>query len=476
MNTPFSFFLFGVTGNLAQIKVIPALYDLFERKRIPAGSKIYGVARKPMSDDEFAQYCLDILHLPNRHHTHPINDAVWQEMRSSLSYIGGDFSDSVLYQQIAAELQQTGIANKVFYLATYPQLYQSIFENLQHAKLNTEEVGFTRLMLEKPIGIDLDSATRLNQQVAKFFSESQVYRLDHYLGKETLQNILTFRFGNGLLEHLFNAEFVDHMQITATEDFGIGRRGVYFDSVGMLKDVGQNHSLQMLTAVTMDAPSEFSNDAVTKERVKILEKLVPETEKIVFGQYAGYTGEEFVTKDSRQDTFFALRTQIDNDRWRGTPIYIRAGKNMQQTCTEISLVFKNPVNRLFKHLDGGNEPNILTFRIQPNEGIVLRFLSKVPGHDLELEPQYMQFCYKQRGSDLPDAYERLIADVINGDQTYFNDAIEVEAQWKFTDTLSAVRATPLLYEQKSWGPEAAFDLLREDGREWLEPSLDVCPI
>ncbi len=476
MANPFSFFLFGVTGNLAQIKVIPALYDLFEAGRIPKGSQIIGVARKGMDPDQFRSYVWDILHLPNRHHTHAIKDSVWKEMCECLSYISGDFSEPTLYETIAHTLHTHQITNKIFYLATYPQLYESIFENLQKAKLNSQESGFTRLMLEKPIGVDLESAKRLNEQVSRYFQESQVYRLDHYLGKDTLQNILTFRFGNGLLEHLFNKEFVDHIQITATEDYGIGRRGVYFDSVGMLKDVGQNHSLQMLTAVTMDAPSEFSNEAVTRERVKVLEKLVPETEHIVFGQYDGYTGEEFVTKDSTQDTFFAFQTHIENERWDGVPIYVRAGKNMKETCTEISLVFKNPVNRLFAHLDSGNEPNILTFRIQPNEGIVLRFLSKVPGHDQKLEPQFMQFCYKQRGNDLPDAYERLIADVINGDQTFFNDAVEVLAQWKFTDTLSAMRQVPTPYEQKSWGPLSAETLLSKDNRAWLEPSLDVCPI
>ncbi len=476
MKSPFTFFLFGVTGNLAQIKVIPAIYDLFAHGDIPAGSQVIGVARKGMSQSEFEKYVLDILHLPNRHHTHAIDDAVWQRMRQSLSYISGDFSSPALYTTISDRLRADQIHDKIFYLATYPQLYESIFENLKKADLNTERDGFTRLMLEKPIGIDLESASRLNTQVAKYFTESQVYRLDHYLGKETLQNILTFRFGNGLLEHLFNKEFVDHIQITATENYGIGRRGVYFDSVGMLKDVGQNHSLQMLTAVTMDAPSEFSNQAVTKERIKVLERLVPEPDHVVFGQYDGYKGEEFVTEQSQHDTFFALRTQIDNERWSGVPIYIRAGKNLKETFTEISLVFKNPVNRLFKHLDCGNEPNILTFRIQPNEGIVLRFLSKVPGNNLQLEPQFMQFCYKVHGTDLPDAYERLIADVISGDQTFFNDAAEVEAQWRFSDQLSAVRGEPHRYEQQSWGPAESDALLAKDGRAWLEPSLDVCPI
>lgn len=474
--SPFSFYLFGVTGNLAQIKVIPALYDLFEKKRIPPGSQIIGVARKEMTPDQFRSFVFDILQMPNRHHTHPIRDDVWQEMAAHLYYQSGDFSDAALYSRIKSGLDSHDIHNKIFYLATYPQLYESIFTNLKTAGLTSQDKGFTRLMLEKPIGTDLSSSKRLNTQVASYFEESQVYRLDHYLGKETLQNILTFRFGNGLLEHLFNNEFVDHIQITASEDYGIGRRGTYFDSVGMLKDVGQNHSLQMLTSVTMDAPREFSNEAVTRERVRVLEKLVADPQSVVFGQYDGYTGEEFVTKDSAQDTFFALRTEIDNDRWRGVPIYIRAGKRMTQTCTEISLVFKNPINRLFSHLDSGNEPNVLTFRVQPNEGIMFKFLSKVSGHDLKLEPQYMQFCYKHTQNDIPDAYEHLIADVIEGDQTFFNDAVEVEAQWAFTDVLSAARNIPIAYTQGSWGPQESFDLLSREDREWLEPSLVMCAI
>ncbi len=472
----FSFFLFGVTGNLAQIKVIPAIYDLFEKGRIPLNTPIIGVARKDMSTKEFQTFVHDILLLPNRHHQHPIKEEIWERMKQNLSYVQGDFSNPILYEKVSAVVHTFTPANVVYYLATYPQLYPVIFKNLKEKGLTNQGDGWKRLMIEKPIGVDLETAQNLNGLLNEYFDESQVYRLDHYLGKITLQNILTFRFGNGLLEPLFSAEHVDHIQITATEDYGIGRRGQYFDSVGMLKDVGQNHSLQMLTLVTMDAPSEFSNEAVTKERVKILQKLRPETDHVVFGQYEGYTGEEFVAPHSNKDTFFALRTHIDTPRWKGVPIYIRAGKMLKQTFTEVSIVFKTPTNRLFAHVESGRDPNVLTFRVQPNEGIVLRFLSKKPGSGLALEPQYMQFCYKHMGNDMPDAYENLIADVIDGDQTFFNDAIEVEAQWAFTDPLSLVRKAPLPYAQGSWGPKESFELLEQDGRTWLESSLAVCAI
>jgi len=473
---PFSFYLFGVTGNLAQIKVIPAIYDLFEKGRIAKGTPIIGVARKEMSANDFRSFVWDILHIPNKSHQHTIKDDVWEMMASSLSYIQGDFSDPSLYATIHDQMQSRPTQNAIYYLATYPQLYETIFHQLKQHQLTNEKDGFKRLLVEKPFGIDLPSAQNLNALMASYFAESQVYRLDHYLGKETLQNILTFRFGNGLLEPLFSHEYVDHIQISAMEDIGIGRRGTYFDSVGMLKDVGQNHSLQMLTLLTMDAPSAFTNEEVTKRRVEILKNIIPDPSAVVFGQYDGYLGEEFVAPQSSTETFFALRTTIDVPRWQGVPIYIRAGKRVQQSCTEISLVFKTPTNRLFKHLESGMEPNVLTFRIQPNEGIVLRFLSKKPGHELEVESQAMQFCYRLQTSDLPDAYERLIADVVEGDQTFFNDAIEVEAQWEFTDALMREKRVPFLYSQQSWGPEASMDLLAADGRSWLEPSSIVCAI
>lgn len=473
---PFSFFLFGVTGNLAQIKVIPAIYDLFEKGRIPKGTPIVGVARKEMSMNDFRTFVWDILHIPNKSHQHTIKDEVWEMMAASLSYIQGDFSDPALYTKIQTQVQLQPTQNAIYYLATYPQLYETIFHQLKQHELTNEETGFKRLLVEKPFGVDLSSAQNLNRLMSTYFKESQVYRLDHYLGKETLQNILTFRFGNGLLEPLFSNAYVDHIQISALEDIGIGRRGTYFDSVGMLKDVGQNHSLQMLTLLTMDAPSAFTNEEVTKRRVEILKHIVPDKSAVVFGQYDGYLGEEFVSPDSTTETFFALRTSIDVPRWQGVPIYIRAGKRLQQSCTEISLIFKTPTNRLFKHLESGMEPNVLTFRIQPNEGIVLRFLSKKPGHELEVEPQAMQFCYRLQTSDLPDAYERLIADVVEGDQTFFNDAIEVEAQWEFTDALMNTPHLPYPYSQQTWGPQAAQELLQRDGREWLEPSSIVCAL
>lgn len=472
-----SLVIFGITSNLAQIKLIPALYDMAEKNLLPANLQIIGNARSPMSKSEFSAYIEKVLNTANIHHQHPIKPEVVKSLLANSHYLDGNLDDYNFYIKLNKLLSTLHSTEKIFYLATYPDLYHYIFENLQKLGLNKQDQGFVRLMIEKPIGSDLKSAQKLNHLLLNYFSEDQIYRLDHYLGKETLQNILTFRFSNGIFEPLINKEYIDHIQISATEDFGIGLRGGYYDQVGALKDVGQNHQLQMLAFGTMDAPSQFSNEAVTSQRIKILQSLVPLPKKIVFGQYEGYKEEKNVDPKSNIDTFYALKTYINNERFKDVPIYIRAGKKLKQTVTEISVVFKTPVNRLLKHLDCGNEPNVLIYRIQPNEGIVLKILTKVPGHEAQLQPEYMQYCYRidPHGHYLiPDPYERLIVDTIRGDQTFFNDAEEVEAQWAFIDPLAATRGKPLIYEPGTWGPKEADDLIKEDNRAWLEPSMEFC--
>lgn len=479
----FALVIFGITGNLAQIKLIPVLYDMAEKNLLPDGMVIVGIARKPMTREEFQDYFYKTLHLENIHHGHQIKEGIFKELCQRIHYIDGNVDDPEFYPKLKNYLKvlsKEGFKcnNRIYYLATYPELYQHVFEGLRKNRLNRQNGGWVRLMIEKPIGHDLKSAKTLNRLLLKYFSEDQIYRLDHYLGKETLQNILTFRFSNGIFEPLINKDYIDHIQITAAEDFGIGSRGGYYNQVGALKDVGQNHQLQMLSFATMDAPSEFNNEAVTAQRLKILQQLIPLPGKIVFGQYKSYRREKNVDPKSRADTFYALKTYIQNERFRNVPIYIRAGKKLKQTVTEISIIFKNPVNRLLKNLDCGDEPNVLIYRIQPNEGIVLKILTKVPGHETKLEPQYMQFCYRidPHAHLIPDPYERLLVDTMRGDQTFFNDAEEVEAQWAFIDPLVKVRGKPHLYEPGTWGPKEADKLLEVDGRAWLEPSMDFCRI
>lgn len=475
---PLTLTIFGITSNLAQIKLIPALYDIFAKGLLPKNTKIIGIARSQKTEDEFSDYLWDALHAENRHHQHPIKKEVFLRLCKSFHYTPGHIDDLNFYQGLKTLLLKLAPnGDRIFYLATYPDLYPQIFENLKLVGLTTQlKDRFSRLMIEKPIGTDLPSAKRLNQLLAKYFSEDQIFRLDHYLGKETLQNILTFRFGNELFSPLINKDFVDHIQITSAEDFGIGQRGGYYEMVGALKDVGQNHLLQMLTFTTMDAPQQFSNQAVTQERERVLKSLIPYPDKIIYGQYAGYLEEKNVSKASQMDTFFALKTELNNPTFKGVPIYIRSGKKLKETVTEVSIVFKVPINRLFKHLNCGDEPNVLIYRIQPNEGIVFKILTKKPGYQVELEPSFMQFCYRfdPHGHLLPDPYERLLVDAFLGDQTFFNDASEVEAAWAFIQRYK--RSKPVIYRAGSWGPKEADQLIEADGREWLKPSMQFCSL
>lgn len=476
-NTAFALVIFGATGNLSQIKLLPALYDLEEVGLLPERMTIVGIGRRPMTDTQFRRFTSEILELPNLHHQHAIKDDVEKKLLDRIHYIEGDIRSVDLYEKITTYLDHTaGCVNRIFYMATYPEFYANIFRHLDTSGLNNQDCGWVRIMVEKPIGNNLESSKHLNRLLATYYIEDQIYRLDHYLGKATLQNLLTFRFNNDIFEHLINKDHVDHIQITAAEDFGINFRGNYYDKVGALKDVGQNHILQMIALSTMEQPDEFTSPAVTQKRIDLIRSLVAEPDKIVFGQYEGYLKEKDVAADSRIETFFAFRTHISSSRFRGVPIYVRAGKKLSRTVTEISIVFKKQTLRLFSNMENSQSPNILIYRIQPNEGIVLRFLTKTPGDTMKLKNDYLQFCYRQSGKLLPDPYLRLILDVIKGDQTFFIDAPEVEDQWRFTDPYSNTKHTPIIYKQGSWGPAEADTLIESDGRSWIEPSVEFCPL
>lgn len=472
----FSLVIFGITSNLAQIKLIPALYDMEKNGLLPLGARVIGIARKPMDQSEIDVLIKTALQTENRHHTHTIDEQVQRKLINRFTHIAGAVQNHLTYKTLISTLKNSETDNCIYYLATFPDLYPTIFDQLNTHGLLKPKQGWARLMIEKPIGNDLASARQLNDLLQRYFKPEQVFRLDHYLGKQTLQNILTFRFGNGVFEPLMNKEHIDHIQITAAEDFGIGARGGYFDSVGALKDVGQNHLLQMLAFATMNAPTEFTNEAITRSRVHILNHLVPNPDSMVLGQYQGYLSEKNVADHSKTNTYFAFKTRLDFPRLKDVPIYVRGGKMLAGSATEISVVFKNPINRLFSHLDCGDEPNVLIYRIHPNEAIVLKILVKKPGHDEELEPTYMQFCYRELAGDLPDAYEKLLYDAIKGDQTFFTDAEEVEAEWAFIDALKADQRPLHQYEPGSWGPKAADELIEQDGRFWLTPSMAFCKI
>ncbi len=475
----FALVIVGITGNLAQIKLIPTLYDLVAGGLLNCTYSVVGIGRTPMNTAQFKSYISDVLHRPNRHHNHSIDPTIEKKLLDHMEYIPLDFTQSSSYEKLAKKLTIMPERNRMYYLATYPSLYATIFKELAAHNLTSQEHGWVRVLIEKPIGEDTTSSREVNNLLSQYFVEDQIFRLDHYLGKETLQNILTFRFANGVMEPLMDAEHIDHIQVTASEDFGIGARGSYYDVNGALKDVGQNHLLQMIALSTMSSPEKFENAAVTEKRVEALTSLIPEPEKIVFGQYEGYVTEAAVSPQSKTETFFAFRTHHHHGRFANIPIYVRAGKYLTRTATEVAIVFKNPAHRLFSHLESGLDPNILVYRIQPNEGIVLKMLTKVPGHELKLQESFMQFCYRDvTANPLPDAYERLIVDAFNGDQTFFNDAPEVEAQWKFIDPLVQVKQNLPIHEyaRGSWGPEVADELIQADGRSWYEPSTVFCSI
>lgn len=451
---PFTLVVFGITGNLFQIKLLPALKALDKQGLLPKDTKIIGIGRRNLRPGEFGGF------------------------ESKITYLPGDFEDqsptNPLYPKLSQLLGGQGESNWLYYLATYPEHYAGIFSGLNDLGLTSKKNGWVRVMIEKPMGHDLKSAQQLNKLLSQYFTEDQIYRLDHYLAKETMQNILVFRFGNEIFQSLLNKNFVDNIQVTVAEDFGVGNRGGYYDSMGALRDIGQNHLLQMLVMVTMEAPSEFANQPITNERIAVLKKLQSIPDSLVLGQYNGYVYEDKINPQSTADTFFAFKTEISSRRWVGVPVYVRGGKRLAKTVAEISIVFKTPKNSLFTNHELGNNPNVLTYRLQPNEGIGIEVLTKYPGHKLLLDKSYLQFCYSTKKNQIVDPYQKLIYDAISGDQTLFNDALEVETAWQFIDDLKKGTLQPKIYEPGTWGPKEADDLIQKDGRHWIEPSDALC--
>lgn len=464
--------IFGITGNLAQIKLIPALYDLAEHNLLPENFSVIGIGRKPYTNATFSDYVAESL----RSQKMKYNKDISAYLIDRITYLRGDIDEDRIFEEIT---EKTHKKHKMFYLATYPSLYAQIFEKLQKHGLHKQNTHGSRVIIEKPLGTNLESARELDKLLLTHFTEDQIYRLDHYLGKDTLQNMIHFRFGNSMIENLMDSSSIDHIQITSSENFGVGSRGGYYDTVGALKDVGQNHLLQMLALATMSAPRSFSNRDITDSRIEVLKNVSPDTRSLVLGQYEGYTKEESVFEHSDTDTYFAFKLILGHGKLSGVPVYIRGGKNLPQTVSEVAVVFKKTPNKLLDDIKG-EEPNILFYRIQPNEGIVLKIFVKSPGHTHIVEPTYMQFCYKNVLTDhdtsLISPYERLLFDAMQGDQTFFNDAPEIESQWKIIDSLLAKKQTTHLYKVGSWGPKEAEEMIRKDGRCWIEPSPTFCSI
>jgi glucose-6-phosphate 1-dehydrogenase len=487
---PSGLILFGVTGDLSRKKLMPAIYDLANRGLLPPAFSLVGFARRSWSREDFEQ----VVHDSVREHARtPWSESVWQQLVQGIRFVSGNHDDPKAFEQlkkVVDELdQQRGTAgNHTFYLSIPPRDFPIVLEQLNNSGLARAGAGeFRRVVIEKPFGSDLKTAIELNDLVERVFPPDSVFRIDHYLGKETVQNILALRFANQLFEPIWNSEFIDHVQITMAEDIGIGGRAGYYDGIGAARDVIQNHLLQLFALTAMEQPASFNADNLRSAKEAALADVrIPKDLSLytAHGQYgSGWQGGEYVNSyleeegtdpQSRTETFAALRLDVDNPRWRGTPFYLRAGKRLGRRVTEIAVVFKRPTHQLFSQDEVSQlGENALVIRVQPNEGVTIRFGSKVPGPAMQVRDVTMDFGYGHAFTeDSPEAYERLILDVLLGEPPLFPRQKEVELSWKILDPIvsfweSDGRSDK--YPPGSWGPESAHEIMHADGRSWRRP-------
>jgi glucose-6-phosphate 1-dehydrogenase len=482
---PTTLVIFGATGDLSRRKLLPALYNLAHEGALPGRFNLVGTSRSAMSDDEFRDLAVESIKRFSRRTPDP---AVLDGLLAGVKYVAGGFDSPELYTQLAETCAQfdteAGLKlNRTYYLSTAPTFFPVIVEALGAAGLDTQEDADVRVVVEKPIGTNLDEARELNRRMLAVLDEHQIFRIDHYLGKETVQNIMAFRFANGMFEPVWNRNYVDHIQITAAEDIGVGSRAGYYDSSGALRDLVQNHMLQLLAHMCMEPPVNFTADEVRDEKVKVLKSVkIPQPEDVagmsVRGQYTagtvggedvpGYLDEADVPADSTTETYVGLRLEVDNWRWAGVPIYLRTGKRLARKITEIAVTLK-PVPHLGFAQDGslGVKPNTLVLTLQPNEGVSLQLGAKIPGTRMKIRPVSMEFQYGTTFlSESPEAYERLIMDAMRGDATLFTRDDEVEAQWQICDPI--LRAwderdiRPHPYESGGQGPDEASSIMDGD--------------
>jgi glucose-6-phosphate 1-dehydrogenase len=491
-----SIVIFGASGDLTARKLIPAIYHLFKEKQMPATFRVIGFARREKTDASWRQELRTALDQFSR--TKPVDEKVWAAFAENIFYCLGDLTEDAAYAKLGTQLASFGNPalrdNLLFYFAISPSQFGEVIEQVQRSGLLKKDgPGWQRLVVEKPFGHDLASAQKLNQELTRYANESQVFRIDHYLGKETVQNILMFRFSNSIFEHLWNRESVDSIQLTVSEKIGVGERGGYYEEAGALRDMVQNHMLQVLSLIAMEPPVSLEAESVRDEKVKLLKSIRPLTpedvaKQIVRGQYfAGQVGEQMrpgyrqetkVKHDSNVETYVALKLQIDNWRWSGVPFYLRTGKNLPQSASEVRIQFRPTPNVLFAAQCGSHlDANALTLRLQPNEGISLHFNGKIPGTTIGVRPVRMHFSYDAEfGAYTPEAYERLLLEAIVGDATLFIRRDEVETAWKIADSIrTGWEGKPLtnreFYAAGTWGPIAADDLLAQSGHEWHEPQV-----
>ncbi|MCH8748305.1 glucose-6-phosphate dehydrogenase [Patescibacteria group bacterium] len=458
--------IFGATGDLAQRKLLPALFHLYSNGYLPQKTRILGLSKDHNDSSSFRKFARNVIE--RSVHQHRAEEL--SEFLTTLDYLTGEFENKELYRKIAQELAAIDerefklCSNKLFYLAVPPVAYDHIFDQLARSGLTIpcgDSEGWTRVLVEKPFGKDLVTAQALDRKLGKLFQEEQIFRIDHYLAKETVQNIITFRFANALFEPVWNREYIDHVKITLWEKFGVGQRGSFYEDVGALRDVGQNHLLQMLALIAMEDPIKLEADAIRSARQKVLDQLKPLSRQqirgsVTRGQYQGYREEQEVAAESETETFFRLTAQVNNKRWRGVPFILESGKKMAAQKVEIKVTFKEKESCVCSPDDKQIHQNVLTIHLQPDEGISLVFWAKKPGLEHELEPKTLSFFYKDSDlqQELPSAYEKVLYDCIRGDQTLFTSTEEVSAAWRFiSPILKTWSNVPLIeYQPGSQGP------------------------
>jgi glucose-6-phosphate 1-dehydrogenase len=483
---PHTIVIFGASGDLTSRKLVPALYNLFRGGTLPADTRIVGYSRTPMSDDAWRTSLRETTakHAEGGH----FDEKAWTDFAARIHYQPGDIGQSAdmekLKERLAA-LEGAAAVTRVYYLATAPQFYEPVVAAIGALGMAGEENGPRRIVVEKPFGTDLGTAKRLNTNLHTVFAESQIYRIDHYLGKESVQNIIALRFANTIFEPVWNRRYIDHVQITVAEEVPVGRRGAYYDGSGVLRDMFQNHLLQLLMITAMEAPVKYRANAVRNEKVKVLEAIralepaeVPAAG--TRGQYRGYLADPGVAPGSQTATFGAIRLEIDNWRWQGVPFYLRSGKAMSCRTTQIVIAFRQPPLELFAEGTRGSlrEGNRLVIQIQPAEGIQLHFHTKVPGGGMKLRLTDLEFSYSREFKGrLPEAYEPLLLDVMSGEASLFARSDEVEKSWEIIDPFvrawSSGDMAPIdLYEPGNWGPTSSDAWINAQGRSWF----DICPV
>ena len=480
---PCAIVIFGASGDLTRRKLFPAIYSLAVRNLVPDELAIVGVSRSEETDADFRARMKDAVREFGRD---PIDEKVWKRLAAGMHYVSTDFAadqgEDALVALLARLDEERGTqGNRVFYLAVPPGAIATLVEEIGSRR--GDRKGWTRLIVEKPFGTDRASARRLNDELHRYFDESEIFRIDHYLGKETVQNMLALRFANGIFEPIWNRQFVDHVEITVAESIGIEGRASFYESAGAVRDVFQNHLLQLVALTAMEPPIDFTSESVRNEKVKVLRAIRPPgAKRVVRGQYGpgyiegkkvpGYREEPGVSPRSTTDTFAAAKLYVDNWRWAGTPFYVRVGKRLAKRETTIAIEFKRAPHPPFaKAASEGVSPNVLLVHIQPDEGVSLAIGAKVPGQGMTLRTVHMDFLYGGAfRTELPEAYERLILDCLLGDATLFTRADEVDEQWALVDSIVATwkrdRTSFPNYDAGTWGPKAADELMRRDGREW----------